>query len=210
MKAKKHVTMFAHQASICVGQRSTVALEHFSLVPPLSSSKGYGVMPGFAPAGEALLFRQKAPKPCWPWCGPSDSLRGSPTPAARKLAELGLRCVEGLKQCAPSLRCRLHSSATPPGQKIPNSSYRPIEIWSHQHLIDMTMSDSLRRLLNCIRRQLAGSVGGCSSCFAGLFEPFDLAQDRLRELARLSSGVRHPDSGQTGRQWFCLLFPKEK
>ncbi len=43
-------------------------------------------------------------------------LRGSLTPAARKLAELGLRCVEGLKQCAPSLRSQLHCSAMPPGQ----------------------------------------------------------------------------------------------
>jgi len=38
----------------------------------------------------------------------SGALRGSPTPAARKLA--------ALKQCAPFLRCRLHGSATPQGQ----------------------------------------------------------------------------------------------
>ena len=31
----------------------------------------------------------------------SGALRGSPTPAARKLAESTLRHVEGLKQCAP-------------------------------------------------------------------------------------------------------------
>ncbi len=30
------------------------------------------------------------------------------------------------------------------------------------------------------------------------------------ELARLPSGVHPLDSGQTGRQWLCLLFPKEK
>jgi len=41
-------------------------------------------VPGFAPADEALLFRQNDPKPCWPWCGPLGSLRGSPIPAARK------------------------------------------------------------------------------------------------------------------------------
>ncbi len=48
--AKKHLTTFAQQASVCVTQRSSVALEHVSLVTPLSSSKGYCVMPGFAPA----------------------------------------------------------------------------------------------------------------------------------------------------------------
>ena len=31
-------------------------------------------VPGFAPADEALLFRQNDPKPCWPWCGPLGSL----------------------------------------------------------------------------------------------------------------------------------------
>ncbi len=30
------------------------------------------------------------------------------------------------------------------------------------------------------------------------------------ELARLPSGVRPIGSGQTGRQWFWLLFSKEK
>jgi len=44
-------------------------------------------------------------------------LRGSPTPAVRKLAELGLDPVEGLKQCAPFLRGWLHGSPTPQGQK---------------------------------------------------------------------------------------------
>jgi hypothetical protein len=43
---------------------------------------------------------------------PSGSLRGPPTPAAHKLAELVLRLLEGLEQCAPCLRCRLHCSAT--------------------------------------------------------------------------------------------------
>jgi hypothetical protein len=66
-------------------------------------------MPGFGPAAEPLWFRSKWPNPCWPCCGPSDPLRGSPTPAAHKLATL--------KQCAPFLRCCLHCSATPQGQK---------------------------------------------------------------------------------------------
>ena len=81
---------------------------------------------GFGPAAEVLLFRQKGPKPFWPCHGPSGALRGSPTPsallrtgpAACKLAELVLRCVEGLKQCSPFSRCRLHCLAMPPGQEI--------------------------------------------------------------------------------------------
>ena len=36
--------------------------------------------------------------------------------ASRKPAESTLSHAEGLKQCAPFLRCRLHCSATPPGQ----------------------------------------------------------------------------------------------
>ena len=55
--------------------------------------------------------------------GPPGPLRGSPTPAAHKLAELGLAppfilcLLEWLKQCAPLIRCRLHCSATLPGQE---------------------------------------------------------------------------------------------
>ncbi len=43
-------------------------------------------------------------------------LRGSPTSAAGKLAELGLTVLEGLKQCPPILQSRLHCSATSQGQ----------------------------------------------------------------------------------------------
>jgi hypothetical protein len=68
-------------------------------------------VPGLGPAAEPLLFRQKWPKPCWPWHSPSGALRGSPTPAARKLATL--------KQCAPVFRGRLHGSAMPQGLGIP-------------------------------------------------------------------------------------------
>ena len=74
-------------------------------------------LPGFVPADDPLLFRQKWAKPCWPWCSPSGSLRGSPTPAARKLAML--------KQCAPFSRCRLHCSATPQGQKSLQREWAP-------------------------------------------------------------------------------------
>ncbi len=66
-----------------------------------------GVSP---PYGEVLLFRQKDPKPCWPWHGPLGTLRGSPTPEAGKLA--------ALRHCPPFYRCRLHCSAMPPGQGI--------------------------------------------------------------------------------------------
>ncbi len=53
-----------------------------------------------------------------------------------------------------------------------------------------------------IRRLLAGSSVGRSSCFAGVFE--------RSELARLPSGGHPLDSGQTGRQWFWVLLPKQK
>jgi len=36
------------------------------MVHPTLASMGFSVLPGFAPAGEALLFRQKAPKPMTP------------------------------------------------------------------------------------------------------------------------------------------------
>ena len=36
------------------------------MVHPTHASMGFSVLPGFAPAGEALLFRQKAPKPVTP------------------------------------------------------------------------------------------------------------------------------------------------
>jgi hypothetical protein len=65
------------------------------------------VLPGFGPAADPLLFRRKWAKPCWPWCDPSGSLRGSPAPSAllrtgpaeHKLAEPALspELVEGSK-----------------------------------------------------------------------------------------------------------------
>jgi hypothetical protein len=80
---------------------------HPSLGASLTFSEHSGVSP---PYDEALLFRQKAPKPHWPLHGPSGALRSSPTPAAFKLAPL--------KHCPPFLRCRLHCSAMPQGQGI--------------------------------------------------------------------------------------------
>ena len=73
--------------------------------------------PGFGPAAEVLFFREKDPKPCWPCHGPSGALRGSPTPAASKLA--------ALKHCPPFLRCRLHCSTMPQGQGSPEEKGGP-------------------------------------------------------------------------------------
>jgi hypothetical protein len=42
-------------------------LEHGARVEPILVSKGLLVLPGFAPAGEVLLFRQKDPKPLMPY-----------------------------------------------------------------------------------------------------------------------------------------------
>ncbi len=71
---------------------------------------------GFRPGCRTTFVSAKGPKTMlailWPpasaGASSSGSLCGSPTPAARKLAPL--------KQCAPFLRCRLHCSATTPGQ----------------------------------------------------------------------------------------------
>ncbi len=72
--------------------------------------KNGGWLPGFVPAAEPLLFRQKDPKPFWPWHGPSGALRGSPAPVAGKLA--------GLKQCPPFFPgpVALLGHATRPGE----------------------------------------------------------------------------------------------
>jgi hypothetical protein len=40
--------------------------KRIALVNPTLVSMGFSVLPGFAPAGEALLFRQKSPKPLTP------------------------------------------------------------------------------------------------------------------------------------------------
>ncbi len=61
----------------------------------------FSVLPGFAPAGEALLFRQKDPKPLTPrlasWERPDANLR-----RAGQLAERVLSLIEGLKQGLPT------------------------------------------------------------------------------------------------------------
>ena len=56
----------------------------------------------------------------------------------------------------------------------------------------LTMTDRPGTPLHGIRRLLAGSWADALIASPGLFEP--------SELARLPSGVRSIDSGQTGRQ----------
>ena len=46
--------------------QNALAGERIALVSPTLVSTEFSVLPGFAPAGEALLFRQKAPKPVTP------------------------------------------------------------------------------------------------------------------------------------------------
>jgi hypothetical protein len=43
-----------------------MANSHFELVQLTFVSRGFSMLPGFAPAGEVLLFRQKDPKPWTP------------------------------------------------------------------------------------------------------------------------------------------------
>jgi hypothetical protein len=59
------------------------------------------VMPGFAPAGEVLLFRQKDPKPLTPSLA-SLGRKAANFRRADQLAELVLSLVEGLKQGPPT------------------------------------------------------------------------------------------------------------
>ena len=55
-------------SGIHLGFASKKALggKRIALVNPTLVSTWFSVLPGFAPAGEALLFRQKAPKPLTP------------------------------------------------------------------------------------------------------------------------------------------------
>jgi hypothetical protein len=59
------------------------------------------VLPGFAPAGEALLFWQKAQKPLTPHLA-SLERRAASLRKADQLAEPVLSFVEGLKQGPPA------------------------------------------------------------------------------------------------------------
>ena len=75
-----------------------------------------------APYDEILWFRPKYPKPCWPWHGPSGALRGSPTPAAGKLA--------ALKHCPPfsPVSVALLGHATRPGESRRGGPTNPPEL----------------------------------------------------------------------------------
>jgi hypothetical protein len=58
-------------------------------------------MPGFVPAAELLLFRQKDPKPLTPRLARSEG-KTADLRRADQLAELVLSLVEGLKQGPPA------------------------------------------------------------------------------------------------------------
>jgi hypothetical protein len=49
-----------------VASQKVLPGEGFALMSPIIVSTRFSVLPGFAPAGEALLFRQKDPKPLTP------------------------------------------------------------------------------------------------------------------------------------------------
>ena len=64
--------------------QEVLADERIALVSPIIVSACFSALPGFAPAGEALLFRQKDPKPLTPrlasWERTDDNLKeGRPT-----------------------------------------------------------------------------------------------------------------------------------
>ncbi|HBP89207.1 MAG TPA: hypothetical protein DD706_16085 [Nitrospiraceae bacterium] len=66
-------------------------------------------MPGFVPANEVLLFRQKDPKPWWPRRGPSGALR--------RVVDSGgaqTRCAQTMRAF---LRSRRHDLAAPQGHR---------------------------------------------------------------------------------------------
>ena len=60
------LTMFLGDPSWVFPVKNALPVQSFALISPLLLSTGCSVKPGFAPAGEALLFRQKDPKPMTP------------------------------------------------------------------------------------------------------------------------------------------------
>ena len=82
-------------------------MEDCALVFPTIVSKWLLVLPGFGPAAEVLLFRQKDPKPWWPWRGPSGSLR--------RVADFGGAQTRFAQTMRAFLRNRLHDLASPQG-----------------------------------------------------------------------------------------------
>jgi len=54
-------------------------MDDFNHIPLTGNYLNVREMPGFGPAAEVLLFRQKDPKPCSPGCGPF----GIPSPRHR-------------------------------------------------------------------------------------------------------------------------------
>jgi len=82
------------------------------------------VLPGFAPAGEALLFRQKAPKPLTHRLA-SFERTDAILRRADQLAEPGLSLAEGLKQGPPAVE-----SVPPLGQT------EGVGLWKTEHFSD--------------------------------------------------------------------------
>ena len=78
-----------------------LAVEQIALVPPIIVSTEFSVLPGFAPAGEALLFWQKDPKPLTSRLALLERTDAS-LRRADQLAESILSHVEGLKQGPPA------------------------------------------------------------------------------------------------------------
>ena len=58
--------MFIRESTLGWASQQALAGDCVALVSPNLTSKWFSALPGFALAGEALLFRQKAPKPLTP------------------------------------------------------------------------------------------------------------------------------------------------
>ena len=129
----------------------------------------------------------------WPCHDPSGALRGSPTPAARKLAEPVLSLIEGLKHCPPFLRCRLPCSAMPPGQgsvvlevgptrmaqtRPASSSERPLMGPAGRH------QSMLKKRVDGTERTLLSSKGARLNVGFGPTARLRLRQDYLKGLGR--------------------------
>jgi hypothetical protein len=171
-------------------------------------------MQGFAPADEALVFRQKCPEPFPPVRGPPGSSASAPYKMVRELA--------ALKQPSPKRSIRGCGSAAPKGgEKLKNTTLIQTadeEGFPIQHSILILCVILVFPLhLRCARRSRSPE----STSRRRLFESFDMAQDRLREFLshRIRGGSRgileslllSRLGGTAHRQkWFWFLLPKQK
>ncbi|HBP90539.1 MAG TPA: hypothetical protein DD706_22955 [Nitrospiraceae bacterium] len=83
-----------------MASQNTLGGEYITIVHLTHASIGFLVLPDFAPAGEALLFRQRAPKPVTPRLAFLEGTDAS-IQRADQLAEPVLSFGEGLKQGPP-------------------------------------------------------------------------------------------------------------